>query len=177
VSSASEILLVLASDNCGQSWSTLKAYNSNNLVTGPEVSPDWIPQSSSDWGRASISLSKYKDASNLFLRFDVISQQGNSVFIDDINIGEFALSAPILNQELAWKIIPNPAQNRFTVKSNNNIARGEIVVRDVTGRLLIQKKINSEQMIVDSSDLPNGLYILSVTNENNTWSSKLIIRK
>jgi hypothetical protein len=78
---------------------------------------------------------------------------------------------------LAWKIIPNPAQNRFTVKSNNNIARGEIVVRDVTGRLLIQKKINSEQMIVDSSDLPNGLYILSVTNENNTWSSKLIIRK
>ena len=99
------------------------------------------------------------------------------VFIDDINIGEFALSAPILNQELAWKIIPNPAQNRFTVKSNNNIARGEIVVRDVTGRLLIQKKINSEQMIVDSSDLPNGLYILSVTNENNTWSSKLIIRK
>ena len=177
VSSASEILLVLASDNCGQSWSTLKAYNSNNLVTGPEVSPDWIPQSSSDWGRASISLSKYKDASNLFLRFDVISQQGNSVFIDDINIGEFALSAPNLNQELSWKIIPNPAQNRFTVKSNNNIARGEIVVRDVTGRLLIQKKINSEQMIVDSSDLPNGLYILSVTNENNTWSSKLIIRK
>ena len=176
VSSASEILLVLGSVDCGQSWATLKAYNSTNLVTGP-VSPNWVPQSKSDWGRASISLSKYKDETNLFLRFDVISQQGNSVFIDDINIGEFALSTPELYQEQTWKVIPNPAQNSFIIKTENNIPKGKILVRDLTGRLLLEKQINSEQMTVNSSGLPNGLYILSVMNENKVWSSKLIISK
>lgn len=176
VSSASEILLVLGSVDCGQSWATLKAYNSTNLVTGP-VSPNWVPQSKSDWGRASISLSKYKDETNLFLRFDVISQQGNSVFIDDINIGEFALSTPELYHEQAWKVIPNPAQNSFIIKTENNTPKGKILVRDLTGRLLLEKQINSEQMTVNSSGLPNGLYILSIMNENKVWSSKLIISK
>ena len=177
VSNASEALLVLGSDDCGQSWTTLKAYNNANLVTGPESSPDWVPQSKEDWGRHTISLSRYKDVKNLFIRFDVISQQGNSVFIDDINIGEFHLLTPELYQEQAWKIIPNPAQNSFIIKTVNNTSKGKILVRDMTGRLLLQKKINSEQMIVDSSNLPNGLYILSVMNENNIWSSKLIISK
>ncbi len=176
VSSASEILLVLGSVDCGQSWATLKAYNSTNLVTGP-VSPNWEPQSKSDWGRASISLSKYKDETNLFLRFDVISQQGNSVFIDDINIGEFALSTPELYQEQTWKVTPNPAQNSFIIKTENNTPKGKILVRDLTGRLLLEEQINSEQMTVNSSGLPNGLYILSVMNENKVWSSKLIISK
>jgi PKD repeat protein len=176
VSSASEILLVLGSVDCGQSWATLKAYNSTNLVTGP-VSPNWVPQSKSDWGRASISLSKYKDETNLFLRFDVISQQGNSVFIDDINIGEFALSTPELYQEQTWKVTPNPAQNSFIIKTENNTPKGKILVRDLTGRLLLEEQINSEQMSVNSSGLPNGLYILSVMNENKVWSSKLIISK
>ena len=176
VSSASEILLVLGSVDCGQSWATLKAYNSTNLVTGP-VSPNWVPQSKSDWGRASISLSKYKDETNLFLRFDVISQQGNSVFIDDINIGEFALSTPELYQEQTWKVIPNPAQNSFIIKTENNTPKGKILVRDLTGRLLLEEQINSEQMTINSSGLPNGLYILSVMNENKVWSSKLIISK
>ena len=176
VSSASEILLVLGSVDCGQSWATLKAYNSTNLVTGP-VSPNWEPQSKSDWGRASISLSKYKDETNLFLRFDVISQQGNSVFIDDINIGEFALSTPELYQEQTWKVTPNPAQNSFIIKTENNTPKGKILVRDLTGRLLLEEQINSEQMTINSSGLPNGLYILSVMNENKVWSSKLIISK
>jgi hypothetical protein len=107
----------------------------------------------------------------------VISQQGNSVFIDDINIGEFALSTPELYHEQAWKVIPNPAQNSFIIKTENNTPKGKILVRDLTGRLLLEKQINSEQMTVNSSGLPNGLYILSVMNENKVWSSKLIISK
>ena len=176
VSSASEILLVLGSVDCGQSWATLKAYNSTNLVTGP-VSPNWVPQSKSDWGRASISLSKYKDATNLFLRFDVISQQGNSVFIDDINIGEFALSTSVLDNEIPWKIFPNPAKNNFIVETESKVINGNLSIMDLTGRILFEKKINSDKMTINSSGMPNGLYILSVVNDNKVWSSKLIINK
>jgi hypothetical protein len=48
---------------------------------------------------------------------------------------------------------------------------------DLTGRLLFEKKINSDQMTINSSGMPNGLYILCVVNDNKVWSSKLIINK
>jgi PKD repeat protein len=176
VSSASEILLVLGSDDCGQSWSTLKAYNATNLVTGP-VSPDWVPQSKDDWGRASISLSRYEDATNLFLRFDVISQKGNSVFIDDINVGEFALSTSELDNMNPWKVIPNPAQNSFVIKTEIGTAKGSLSIKDLTGRILFEREINSAQTSVNSSGMSNGLYVITISSDNKIWSSKLIISK
>ena len=177
VSSASEVLLVLVSDDCGLSWTTLKAFNNANLVTGPESSPDWVPQSKQDWGRQSISLSRYKDAKNLFVRFDVISRNGNSVFIDDINIGEFALSTSELGNDTPWKVFPNPAQSNFVVKTESKAINGSLSIMDLTGRILLERKINSDQMTINSSGMPNGLYILSVVNDNKVWSSKLIINK
>ena len=177
VSSASEVLLVLVSDDCGLSWTTLKAFNNANLVTGPESSPDWVPQSKQDWGRQSISLSRYKDAKNLFVRFDVISRNGNSVFIDDINIGEFALSTSELGNDTPWKVFPNPAKSNFVVKTESKAINGSLSIMDLTGRILLERKINSDQMTINSSGMPNGLYILSVVNDNKVWSSKLIINK
>jgi hypothetical protein len=107
----------------------------------------------------------------------VISQQGNSVFIDDINIGEFALSTSVLDNEIPWKIFPNPAKNNFIVETESKVINGNLSIMDLTGRILFEKKINSDKMTINSSGMPNGLYILSVVNDNKVWSSKLIINK
>lgn len=176
VSSASEILIILASDDCGDSWSTLKAYNSTNLVTGP-VSPDWEPQNKQDWGRASLSLSKFIDAQNLMIRFDVISQQGNAVFIDDINVGEFALSTDDFARINTLTIIPNPAQNSFKIKSDHSLQNGELSILDMTGRLVLQQKLDPSHQVIDVENLPSGAYTVHLNSEIGVWSNKLIISK
>ena len=176
LSDASEILIVMASENCGDSWSNLKAYNSTNLVTGP-TSPDWKPSSKDDWKKASISLDKFKNATNLFIRFDVISQQGNSVYIDDINIGEFALSTPNYSDSKIWSVYPNPAHHQFKVKSEKNQVSAELSMVDLTGRLLLQQNLDSGNMTIDTKEIPNGLYFLLIKTTEGVWSKKLTISK
>ena len=176
LSDASEILIVMASENCGDSWSNLKAYNSTNLVTGP-TSPDWKPSSKDDWKKASISLDKFKNATNLFIRFDVISQEGNSVYIDDINIGEFALSTPNYSDSKIWSVYPNPAHHQFKVKSEKNQVSAELSMVDLTGRLLLQQNLDSGNMTIDTKEIPNGLYFLLIKTTEGVWSKKLTISK
>ena len=79
----------------------------------------------------------------------MISQQGNSVFIDDINIGEFALSTSVLDNEIPWKIFPNPAKNNFIVETESKVINGNLSIMDLTGRILFEKKINSDQMTIN----------------------------
>ena len=99
------------------------------------------------------------------------------MFIDDINIGEFALSTSELGNDTPWKVFPNPAKSNFVVKTESKAINGSLSIMDLTGRILLERKINSDQMTINSSGMPNGLYILSVVNDNKVWSSKLIINK
>ena len=55
------------------------------------------------------------------------SRNGNSVFIDDINIGEFALSTTELGNDTPWKVFPNPAQSNFVVKTESKASDTTIV--------------------------------------------------
>ena len=87
------------------------------------------------------------------------------------------MSTSVLDNEIPWKIFPNPAKNNFIVETESKVINGNLSIMDLTGRILFEKKINSDQMTINSSGMPNGLYILSVVNDNKVWSSKLIINK
>ncbi|PCJ66293.1 MAG: hypothetical protein COA58_05830 [Bacteroidetes bacterium] len=176
VSTASEILLVLISENCGETWRTLKAYNGDKLTTGP-TSPGWTPSSVSDWARNEIDVTPYNDNTNLFIRFDVISQSGNSVFLDDINIGDFALSVPSYENDFELSIIPNPAQNFVQVKMAKNVNDAIVSIVDITGRLLLQQNLDPSNQSINTTDLTNGVYTVVVTSQDGEWSKKLIINK
>ncbi|MDA8886591.1 M43 family zinc metalloprotease [Bacteroidia bacterium] len=176
VSTASEILLILASDDCGEGWRTIKAYNGDKLVTNSTPSAGWQPSQPEDWLSNSLDLSNYSESTNLFVRFDVISQSGNSVFLDDINIGEFALSIPAYESDFELSLVPNPAQNSVTlIMENVNDATVSIV--DITGRLLLQQNLDHSNSELNTADLVNGVYSVLVYSEGKRWSKKLIISK
>ena len=176
VSTASEILLILISENCGETWRTLKAYNGDNLTTGT-TSPGWTPSNADDWQRNEIDLTPYNDNTNLFIRFDVISQSGNSVFLDDINIGDFALSVPSFESDLELSLVPNPAQNSVEVKLAQNINDASVSIVDIAGRLLLHQTLDPSNQFINTTDLANGVYTVVVNSGGRKWSKKLIISK
>jgi hypothetical protein len=55
-------------------------------------------------------------------------------------------------------IYPNPASAEVTIKSNEKISSVAIV--DVTGRVVLQRTVNSEQVTVDVSELSSGVYFV-----------------
>lgn len=173
---STEVLQVLISDDCGDNWRSLGGFNGNNLTTS-DVSPGWRPSTSSDWDAKVISLAGYIESNNAQIRFDVISNSGNSVFIDDINIGFNALSTPSFRRDIGLKISPNPATNSITLRMNENINRGVVSIVDITGRLLLQQNLEASNQTISTASLANGVYSVVVQSEGSNWSKKLIISK
>lgn len=175
-SANSEILLVLGSADCGESWTTLEVMNGSELETSA-TRPDWLPTSTNDWMSKEVSLSRYADAKNLLIRFDVIPNQGNSVLLDDINFGKFALSVPTYESDLDLALVPNPAQNKVQLKGLEKYANARVSIVDITGRLLLQQILDPQNTTINTETLVNGVYSVLVLSENKSWSKKLIINK
>jgi hypothetical protein len=176
VSTSSERLLVLGSDNCGVSWNILKVYINASLETS-SVSPDWAPSSAADWGRAEIDVSRYAGSQNLYIRFDAVGQQGNSIYLDDINIGSSALSVNQPNNEIDIFLAPNPAQNQVAVRSTNLKGKIRVSIVDIAGRLLLQQNLEPNISMINTTELTNGVYNVIVEVDNARWAKKLIISK
>jgi len=174
---ASEVLLVYGSKDCGKTWQTIRGYNSNNGLETGTVSGGWQPNSAADWGFNQVDLSVYANVPNLFIRIDAVSQSGNSIFLDDINIGQFSLSAPTYVNDAELSIMPNPAQNFVELRIDEKYNSFTVSIADIAGRLLLQQNLQQGNSQISTADLPNGVYTVWVNAKNKMWSKKLIINK
>jgi PKD repeat protein len=176
IPASTERLLVLGSNTCGASWDILKVYLNANLETS-SVSPDWAPSSAADWGRSEIDISRYAGSQNLYIRFDAVGQQGNSIFLDDINIGSSALSVKNQKTDINLFLVPNPAQDQVAIRSAHLKGKISVSIVDIAGRLLLQQNLEPNRFMINTSELTNGMYTAIIESDNISWSKKLIISK
>ncbi|MCX6296833.1 MAG: T9SS type A sorting domain-containing protein [Bacteroidetes bacterium] len=115
-------------------------------------------------------LSSSKDAVTHFV--------GSTAFFDDVNL-VFAPATGIVTQpKFDLTVGPNPSIDRIIIK-NNLTPKAIFVLYDVTGRKVAEKQIEAGTTLIDVNDFPMGLYIYSVSDENNNVikTDKLIIQK
>lgn len=76
-----------------------------------------------------------------------------------------------------FSIYPNPAKSSFTIKSNPNNFATELELFDLTGKLLIHKKLNNiPENTITTNSLSKGIYLISITTTNGSnYNDKLII--
>jgi hypothetical protein len=77
----------------------------------------------------------------------------------------------------SFKLFPNPAKEKVGVVFNADIDAKEIVLTDLTGRILNRKPVNKkDQIILDVSNQSSGVYLVSIIDNNGKkYTSKLII--
>ena len=82
-------------------------------------------------------------------------------------------------QTLKLMVYPNPAANNVTIKSTENIDEAMLKVVDVTGKVILAKKINEmDSHNINCDKWANGLYFITLSdNQNKIYSSELIINK
>ncbi|MGI9653190.1 T9SS type A sorting domain-containing protein [Chryseobacterium sp. RLHN22] len=68
-------------------------------------------------------------------------------------------------------LYPNPTSNKFFVKGLNS---GSVQIYDVNGRMIINTQYT--QNGIDVTTLSKGVYIVKITDNNNSFSEKLIIK-
>jgi hypothetical protein len=88
-----------------------------------------------------------------------------------------------LDIQNAVKIYPNPVGNSINISFSSDEIRssiGSIQIVDISGRVLFQGEkafIQQGEMIINTSEYPNGTYFLQLKNDNKSHMFKFIILK
>ncbi|MFI5172221.1 MAG: M43 family zinc metalloprotease, partial [Chitinophagales bacterium] len=80
----SDTLEVLASINCGETWTTVYKKANPDLQTASPHTSAFVPEED-EWRNESVDLSSYLGAEQLFIKFRTISDYENNLYVDNIN--------------------------------------------------------------------------------------------
>ena len=68
-------------------------------------------------------------------------------------------------------VFPNPFDNTISINSINS---GNIIITDISGKIILQKNISIGSTKIDSSLWQKGIYIVTVITNNNITTNKVI---
>lgn len=74
-----------------------------------------------------------------------------------------------------FSIYPNPASNVLNVRSFNTVADA-VVLRDVAGKVVLNKNLTNSNESFDISNLKPGIYLVQIQTGNNLLTQKLVKR-
>ncbi|MFN9324985.1 MAG: M43 family zinc metalloprotease [Flavobacteriales bacterium] len=185
-----DILRFYVSANCGATWSlrkTLRASNTstNVLVTAPNTTASFVPNGPDQWGYSIIdNVSTSFHSSSFRFKFELESNGGNNVYIDDININGMpvGLAETLSNAGGALVLMPNPAtdvaQAIFEATGKDRVS---VDLLDVTGRLVreaFQGQLGTGQQRVEIQlgGLQGGIYFVRVVQGGRSEVARLVVR-
>ncbi len=176
-------LKVLVSINCGKSWSTRFNSSGKSLVTngGDYVSDNYIPKSG-EWRTGKIDLSYNKNDAHLHIKFEMTSKGGNTMYIDNLQIGtptisirENILDAHILNA------YPNPASSEINITYTANVkGKTQLCIYNVLGTIVYQvnnleKESDIVKINIDKNTFNSGIYIVELNTKGNKSFTRFVI--
>ena len=120
------------------------------------------------------------DLDQIVVHSDIVNPRttDNVAYFDNISWeGLITANAPVLGvanyEATEFKVYPNPAQNVWNIKSSNLVVNS-VQVFDVLGKQVISLNPNSEEVSIDASTLPAGIYFARIKSETGSNSIKLI---
>ncbi len=174
---------VYISTNCGKTWNLRYSkkgaqLNAKNIIENANYVPD-----SSDWVDATVYVSSYANASNVRVKFEFISDKGNNIYIDDINISN--VNAVEESKLLGGiSLYPNPAKEQTTLSLdiNKKVDNAQIVLLDVVGKKVADITSGTQVVqgnytfTIETANLPAGIYFVQVTLDGEKTIKKLMVR-
>ncbi len=75
-------------------------------------------------------------------------------------------------EEMDVKVFPNPAYDRFTIRSGDNIRM--YTIYDITGKVVRSRQnINANNEVVRIEDLTRGIYMVEITTDSGVMTRKI----
>lgn len=179
---AADILKVWVSTNCGNTWTLRYAKGATDLVSngGSFVSGPFIPNSN-QWKQHVVNITWFAGESSLLVKFDMVSNNGNYLYLDDINIGATATSIQELIDMHNVQVYPNPATSNANLKYE--VFESTVVklsLRNVLGATISEQQFeisagkHTSKIVDDNIKIAKGTYFLSVNLNNTTVIKKII---
>lgn len=180
----SDELLVLVSNNCGVTWSQVFYKSGSTMTTGSTQVTPYIPNSSTVWKAATISLQTYTASSNVQIKIVNVTDGGNNLYVDDINLN--AISTNIvgtISNGSQVHVFPNPADDNLNLEYEL-VKSGSFSyeVIDVIGRMIVSMNLGIQSagkhsLLLDVTSLAGGIYFIKISMDQNRVIKKIIIDK
>lgn len=84
--------------------------------------------------------------------------------VEIVGINEF------FNENIS--VFPNPANDFITIDLGNYTEKAEISIYDISGKIVLNKTITEENAKLDISNIPNGMYLIKISDGINTFNGK-----
>ncbi|MEP7263524.1 MAG: T9SS type A sorting domain-containing protein, partial [Bacteroidota bacterium] len=174
-------LKVSATNNCGQGW--MMRYNKSGagLETAPLSTSLFVP-TALQWRNETVNLlsNAISGKPAIRLKFEFTNDQGNNIYIDNINITGNTNTIDVLDGVSEFNLFPNPSQGDFHVYFKLEKKLSILYsVKDITGREIISERKEFEagnQEVIIASKLVPGIYIFTLATTNSQYAQKLIVR-
>ena len=99
------------------------------------------------------------------------------VFMMLIAVIVWAFAFPFIRiglDELSFTIYPNPATDYIRI--NSNIGVENLIIRDIAGRVVIEKNNLSSSERIELGGFKSGIYLVTMKKGNSVTTQKLIVR-
>lgn len=165
---------VFFSNNCGETWALNKTLVASLLKT--KSTPDtnsFVPNGQGEWKTTSVNIPASYFTPNFRVKFRFTgSPQGNNFYLDDINV----IPTGTIGINESWmsniKVFPNPADSEIMI--NDLPVKGQLMILNAEGKILISKKIKKSNQNIDVSRFKSGNYIVKVVYQDKEFTGNFI---
>ncbi len=177
-------LVVYSSVDCGASWQARKTFSGATFLNNSFHPEEYIPSSTSQWALQSVNIPSSVASANTRFKFEYTSGlEGNSIYIDDINMtGVLGITDQSL-EEANVSVFPNPTNQSATLSYTLN-KKGDVRIAliDVLGKQIMEVnnlgQLEGEHSVEISKqelNLQNGVYFIKFSIDNSSITKKLVI--
>lgn len=137
--------------------------------------------SSSSWSRSAFPISAGTHSIKFTFAHSSYGNSGNAA-IDYITFPMSGDMAPIVIEDFdnnILSIFPNPASELVNISLPEANKNYHITLFDINGQQILNREINGNEAIyqLKVNNLANGMYLISVFNNDNAYTGKIIIQK
>ena len=178
VGSELDSLIVLVSTNCAQTWTPVFSLAGTALSTASNHASNTFYPEPNEWTRAYVDLTAYNGMNDVMIAFKGVSDYGNNLFIDDINLRTTLVALiDVKKQDFGLTLYPNPAYETITLTidgSNNEAVDFQII--NILGQPIYSGHFEQEPIHLNVQNFAKGTYFAIVKQGKHTDIQRFIIK-
>jgi hypothetical protein len=182
---ATDSMQILISVDCGRIWKRIASINGTGFG-GTSSTTEFFPTSTTNWKPQTIAIPpNYLSYAKAFFKFRYFpTDNGNNLYLDKFSLSPFPTEVnEVAENRSTIKIYPNPSSGSMQlVFKTGNDGNVNIQIHDITGKTIFNTSETLSPNTVFTKEFSNifstnGIYFISVSNENNTVTEKMMIMK
>ena len=170
-----DTLEVLASTDCGKTYSSLYKKYGSSLVTRKAYDTASFVPLANEWRKDSINISNFIGTPNLLLAFRNTTGFENNIYLDDVNVRTLSLNKNLKSR--GFLVTPNPTSGNIIVQfyPQPTDIRG-IQVFNVNGQKVAEiiPAGQSNYYALNISPYSAGIYIVRIIKGNSVLVQKIM---